>query len=727
MYVPILLLLAPLATADCHSAAPVQVASLDAQASLQDQISAAEPGARIELTAGEFKGALVLDRPVTLVGAGWDSTTLTTEPPPEGELPVPTIRIETEGRVELIGLRIGAGLPAGDPNQIRGVTLVQVERADLRVQDCALVGPAGTGLAVEGGAALELEGSLVAAVHGTGVKIGSDARSARLSNSVLRSCYHRCVTIRIDEATVTNCEISGSAWYGIRYDNVSPRIAGNVIYGNARSGIYASGQTAAQVDGNLFWRNEMSGMSTWFANRDTVSNNVFLSDQRESMAAISGSQPTVRGNVFIGSPVAVVCGTTPDAEGDALAIGNPALEQNSLVGEGAALQKQGESFAEFEGIVRQPGGVQLVMPFRSQMIQINTERLATLVSGEPFGELLPEELALVPLADTRHFNQWNLEGRERDPVEASFDRNAFQERWIAASKQIQSEVEAARQITDEPARIDAIAKMARRIASDEAAEQATGLAGFSQLYEVRFEREPHRDRILELMGSEDPLVRALAPTALRVVGVDPADLPLFIALARDPHPDVRASAVRDLAFAAELDFTGEVGEVFLERLEAASSGDRREILRVLWGGRFSPELEAAVIELSRLPSQSGGYDAVYFALSPQANKSRASVERLIEVLVDPNSTDLNGRAAWGLLQGVSENDASLVSQAALLLVRARQGGRLPDQGVQLLEQYAGLEDVAGIEELLTLPGLEQRLADRLRAVVHKAKESSPVR
>ena len=55
--------------------------------------------------------------------------------------------------------------------------------------------------------------------------------------------------------------ISGSAWHGIRYDGAKPLVEGNLIYGNARSGIYASGKTAAEVRGNLFWRNEHGGMS----------------------------------------------------------------------------------------------------------------------------------------------------------------------------------------------------------------------------------------------------------------------------------------------------------------------------------------------------------------------------------------------------------------------------------------------------------------------------------
>jgi hypothetical protein len=72
-----------------------------------------------------------------------------------------------------------------------------------------------------------------------------------MRDSDVRNCYHRCVTLVTEEATVERCRISGSAWHGIRYDNCSPKILNNHIFGNARSGIYASGQTRATVVGNV--------------------------------------------------------------------------------------------------------------------------------------------------------------------------------------------------------------------------------------------------------------------------------------------------------------------------------------------------------------------------------------------------------------------------------------------------------------------------------------------
>src|SRR5205823_5486936 len=143
-----------------------------------------------------------------------------------------------------------------------------------------------------------------------------EARPAKLHllDSDVRNCYHRCITISGEGTLIERSRISGSAWHGIRYDNCSPTIRANLIFGNARSGIYASGTTTAQVTGNVFWRNEMDGMSCWFNNADHIEGNTFVGNLREGIAVLGDAKPTLARNIVAGSPVGVSCGPIAGAD-----------------------------------------------------------------------------------------------------------------------------------------------------------------------------------------------------------------------------------------------------------------------------------------------------------------------------------------------------------------------------------------------------------------------------
>ena len=121
------------------------------------------------------------------------------------------------------------------------------------------------GVTILDGSDLQIENSLVAALRGTGVAAGPGTK-LRMCDSDVRNCYHRCVTLVTDLATIERSRISGSAWHGIRYDNCSPKILNNHIFGNARSGIYASGalrrRSPATCSGGMRWTRSHAGSIT---------------------------------------------------------------------------------------------------------------------------------------------------------------------------------------------------------------------------------------------------------------------------------------------------------------------------------------------------------------------------------------------------------------------------------------------------------------------------------
>ena len=199
--------------------------------------------------------------------------------------------------------------------------------------DCAVLGAVGNGIHIVNDSNVEIDHALVAATWSTGIVIGEKAsRPSRvhIHDSDIRNNHYAEIRIGAenDQVRIERCRISGAAWHGVRYDDASPTIENNLILGNARSGIYASGKTSATVRGNLFYANEMGGLSCWFQNTDRIENNTFAENQREALAILGASKPAVRKNIFYSHPSAVLIGDIGDDSPEAKSDGTPDLQDN---------------------------------------------------------------------------------------------------------------------------------------------------------------------------------------------------------------------------------------------------------------------------------------------------------------------------------------------------------------------------------------------------------------
>lgn len=274
------------------------------------------------------------------------------------------------------------------------------------MSDCAVLGPYMNGISVTDGSSVDITRTLVAAMWGTGIQVyasdrraGPAGRPARLnlSDSDIRNCYHRGVTIRsCDGTTITNCRISGSAWHGIRYDHCSPTITDNHIFANARSGIYASGKTAATVRGNVFTKNEMNGISCWFDNADTIDGNTFVDNLREGVAVLGNSRPTLSNNVIARNPIGVVIGKISGRGDQAIGPADPKLVDNTFWNNGTAVQIDGEARPVPEG---------------NQSAEPKLDEAKLAVDG-PW-PVQPEETAMIPDGETREFSKWKTTASAR--------------------------------------------------------------------------------------------------------------------------------------------------------------------------------------------------------------------------------------------------------------------------------------------------------------------------
>ena len=297
-----------------------QVISVAAGQSLQTAIDAAPAGAIIRLAPGQWKERVVVNKPLTLEGAGWDKTVINPDQQPPGvtaeakaefrkritadlsdeertklirewseKFEHPALKVYNTGGVTIRKLRISDSSVSGTTESVEDF-LVEFRGAKGVMEDCAVVGPFLNGIDLVGATDVEIRGTLVAALWREGIVVqgsGSMSKASRLHlvDSEVRNIYHYGIALErgCDESVIERCRISGSAWHGIRYDDASPTIRGNTIFGHARFGIYASGATHAQVQGNLFWKNEMAGLSCWLQNQDKIEGNTFVGNLREGL------------------------------------------------------------------------------------------------------------------------------------------------------------------------------------------------------------------------------------------------------------------------------------------------------------------------------------------------------------------------------------------------------------------------------------------------------------
>ena len=343
--------------------------------SIQEAIDAAPPGLVIRIGPGVYKERLEIDKPLTLEGAGWDQTTIVTENNAadvfEEALSVARERVH-EAKSEEEAKKLSAELQAQfeaemkeklaaqthlvsdtenvvirnlkltSPGQrIEGralsVPIIKFSNARALVSGCAVVGTPGDGINIVEGSDVQIRDCLVAGVGSTGIAVTSgrgDVANARIINCDVRNCYHRGITIGAgcDSTVVRGCRISGSSWHGIRYDNASPSIVGNLIFANVRCGIYASGETAAAVRQNLFYGNEMTGIACWYKNRDTIEENTFVGNKLSGLGVLGASRPIVRKNIFYSNPTAVSCGDISGDSTSAASDGTVNLEENLFWG-----------------------------------------------------------------------------------------------------------------------------------------------------------------------------------------------------------------------------------------------------------------------------------------------------------------------------------------------------------------------------------------------------------
>ena len=167
--------------------------------SIQKAIDAAPAGAVIQLGEGEWRERITISKPLTIEGAGWEKTLNQTRSSPFGRefgnasrihesIPAAACRGCTDDARSRIPRKVRAPqrcwCATQDPSRSAssaseasrrkrlnelGVSLYPFRHAGAAMSDCAVVGPFSDGIQIAAESNVEIRGSLVAAVWGTGI------------------------------------------------------------------------------------------------------------------------------------------------------------------------------------------------------------------------------------------------------------------------------------------------------------------------------------------------------------------------------------------------------------------------------------------------------------------------------------------------------------------------------------------------------------------------------
>jgi len=706
--------------------------------SIQAALEAAPEGATVRITAGVYAEHLAITKPVTLVGDGWATTRVTlpyervvldpatlraqseaiaaaatddqrdalTETFRRARIPRPVVQIDGVAGVTLRGLAFA--MP-GESREgvVEPGAILMTQAARVVIEDCALLGSPASGATITGASDVTLRRSLVGGADATGIAISGPEPKVLVSECEVRNCHHRGITVRGNAGTtIERCRISGSAWHGIRYDDSAPKVLGNTIHGNARSGIYASGETHAEVRGNLFLRNGMTGMSCWYQNQDRIEGNTFVADARSGLEVLGGSRPTVTRNLFHDLKQAIALGAVSGDGPGTKSTGVLDLRENvfsRVVVRVAGLPQQ-EGAADPSGT----GGN------RAEDIVFLGDGFA-LPAASPLrdtGVGAAEPLALA--------SPWPLQPEERKEEQrrtAEARSHEFEAEARAAQVVSRSWVADLHQLRDRAKRDAAVAEVRAALASPDRGLRYAALLALNQAHDVEFDRSPLREVVADLCRSEAGDAQVCALYCLHRIGVRDEDRGFLLAALRAPSPPLAQSGTHLLMSFFDRRIEGPAADAALLLLRSAESSNVRSALTGLWGATASDEVQSRMLELER--DATTRHDAIYFGLSTLQNKSRAVVERLVEALADPDHNN-SGRALWGLGQGVSDGESKLVADAALALFEGRGAQSSRTDALRLLARHGGPVHAAGLRELLAIGLLQGALAhqveDTIRAI-----------
>lgn len=282
-------------------------------------------------------------------------------------------------------------------------------------------------------------------------------------------------------------------------------------------------------------------------------------------------------------------------------------------------------------------------------------------------------------------------------------------------------IEDALQIRDASKRDAAIERVRSALSSSDVVEAQAGLIALNGIRTLAFDKAALRPSVLPHLKADDSWMRLQAMYALDATGRESGDLERVLAASDGIQGDVRPMLVNVLSTFSGGDLTGGAGERVLDLLRQCSGRAQKQALSGLWGARVSPGIETCLLDLSRSPDADAAHNAIYFGLSTLREKSEAVVDRLIDVVGDPDWNN-SGRALWGLGQGVPPALQSKVADAMVRVIETRTDPQSLQYATQSLRQYGSELHAAALQGMADSPGIDparQRTLTELAAQIRQ--------
>ncbi|SKA86860.1 Serine/threonine protein kinase [Prosthecobacter debontii] len=354
----------------------------------------------------------------------------------------------------------------------------------------------------------------------------------------------------------------------------------------------------------------------------------------------------------------------------------------------------------------------------------------------PFNLLLSRATLTAPRFGEQLRREENTRRQEKRRAEwASLDKlRKLSQSWVT---------EACR--TDSPsARGKALLAIQEALASSQMDLVRAGLLSIPKISQTSADKKTFRELARAHLNFADVDISNLAISAVVSMEPESTDVDRILAMVDNAKESQLIPMAHALGTLSHRDFTGRYADPMLSLLErgmviakAKTRGDsyafdERMLLGPLWGARISPEIEAKILEWSHLDELDDGtmttagvgYNVFYHALSTQANKSEATVRRLLQLAQNPDITNIAGRSLWGLRGTIQPAQHSLVAEAVIRLLENRSTAYLWEQGLELLSTCARAQHTDALQALIDREALPEDYRTRLKSILQTARQRS---
>ena len=265
-------------------------------AALRAALQRVGPGGTLRLGAGEHRlpSALILERPVTLVGVGMNETTLVCSAPES------VVSVAASGSYFLHDLTVRhEGGRWADVVAVAGDATLQVVRCRITgARRDATAERGGIGLVALGTAKVEVNNCLFESVGWTGC-LAREHADLTVRRSVISQAGSAGITIRDQAvASLTENRCEGNLQAGIVFvDNAAGEAVSNICRANIAFGIYVGGRSRPTLRGNQCEENGTSGIGFTNVSGGNADSNVCRRNREFGIAVMDVAEPTIIGGL----------------------------------------------------------------------------------------------------------------------------------------------------------------------------------------------------------------------------------------------------------------------------------------------------------------------------------------------------------------------------------------------------------------------------------------------